>query len=100
MLKPRVGETVEVSSPLMRFTIVVLPALSSPLQAGNGAGQEESQEGGEQCRLGRHSVRVLQRVLWAPLPPLPPTHTSSRRSSRSFRLTLRMMVSSPMLFTS
>lgn len=31
MLKPRVGETVLASSPLMRFTIVVLPALSSPL---------------------------------------------------------------------
>jgi hypothetical protein len=32
MLKPRVGDTVLASSPLMRFTIVVLPALSSPLR--------------------------------------------------------------------
>ena len=33
MLKPSVGLTVLASSPLIRFTIVVLPALSSPLQA-------------------------------------------------------------------
>ena len=32
MLKPNVGLTVLMSSPLMRFTMVVLPALSSPLQ--------------------------------------------------------------------
>jgi hypothetical protein len=32
MLKPRVGLILLVSSPLMRFTIVVLPALSNPLQ--------------------------------------------------------------------
>ena len=32
MLNPSVGLTVLVSSPLMRFTIVVLPALSKPLQ--------------------------------------------------------------------
>ena len=33
MLKPNVGLTVLMSSPLIRFTMVVLPALSSPLQA-------------------------------------------------------------------
>jgi hypothetical protein len=31
MLNPRVGEIVSMGSPLMRFRIVVLPALSSPL---------------------------------------------------------------------
>ncbi len=31
MLKPRVGLISEVSSPLMRLTMVVFPALSSPL---------------------------------------------------------------------
>jgi len=33
MLKPSVGLMVVVSSPLMRFTTVVLPALSRPLRA-------------------------------------------------------------------
>ncbi len=31
MLKPSVGLMVDVSSPFMRFTMVVLPALSRPL---------------------------------------------------------------------
>lgn len=31
MLNPRVGEMVVISSPLMRFRMVVLPALSRPL---------------------------------------------------------------------
>lgn len=30
MLNPRVGEMVEISSPLIRFTMVVFPALSRP----------------------------------------------------------------------
>lgn len=37
MLKPNVGDTVLASSPLMRFTIVVFPALSSPLHVGPSA---------------------------------------------------------------
>lgn len=32
MLNPKVGLTVETSSPLKRLTIVVLPALSNPLE--------------------------------------------------------------------
>ena len=32
MLKPSVGLMVDVSSPLMRFTMVVFPALSRPLR--------------------------------------------------------------------
>ena len=36
MLKPRVGEMVSIGSPLIFFRMVVLPALSRPLQVCGG----------------------------------------------------------------
>lgn len=74
---PRVGLTVVMSSPLICFTMVVLPALSRPLR-GSGA---ERGVGSEASR----GIGVSDLV----------THTIRIRISRSFRLTLRMMLSRP-----
>lgn len=41
MLKPRVGSMALMSSPLNFFTIVVLPALSSPLRVGKKGAEAE-----------------------------------------------------------
>ena len=49
MLNPSVGETSLTSSPRIRFTIVVLPALSSPLH-------ERSARAG-MSKIGRASCR-------------------------------------------
>jgi hypothetical protein len=82
MLNPSVGLTVVMSSPFRRFTMVVLPALSSPLQqvswrclsTGHG--------------LLRDDLRVQHKK---------PSYTMSSRISFSFRLTFLMMVRSPMV---
>lgn len=108
MLKPSVGETVLASSPLMRFTIVVFPALSSPLRA-EGSAAVTSQPG---CELaGLHlshcpwacqcsALRRRSRPDAAAGSSTPAgTHTRSTRISFSLCLTLRMMLSSPMAAT-
>lgn len=67
MLNPSVGETSLVSSSSMYLTIVVFPALSSPLQP-----RSDEERGGES---GTNSMRIL--------------------ICFSLRRVLRMMVSSP-----
>lgn len=64
MLKPRVGLMVVMSSPLMRLTIVVLPALSRPLfqQAVGGNSTQTKQ------RSQLHSGRPLLLLLLALTP--------------------------------
>lgn len=56
MMKPSVGLTVLTSSPMTRFTIVVLPALSRPL----GGGTLSSARAGRAfARWGKtHSIRM------------------------------------------
>ena len=81
MLKPSVGLTELMSSPLMRFMIVVFPALSSPLHRGSHRRQRQAP-----------SAAVVVRRFWRQ-----GTHTRSSRISLSLRLTFLMIDSSPMV---
>lgn len=105
MLNPSVGLMVLMSSPFRRLTMVVLPALSRPLEDGGGgqgwpegsvAGDDASQQHQhhqQQCcqrRRWRHAAnRSSDLGAWG-------THTISSRISFSLRLTFLIMVSSPM----
>jgi hypothetical protein len=82
MLKPNVGLMVVISSPLIRLTIVVFPALSSPLQ-------QTSKVVSCCCQLNACSS----------MPGACPSaaYTMRRRISFSFCLTFLMMVSRPMV---
>lgn len=82
MLKPSVGLMVVMSSPLMRRTMVVLPALSRPLQ----------QHREDTAAHSTFSASKLLRAAGASCK----TYTMSSRISFSFCLTFLMMVSSPM----
>lgn len=83
MLKPSVGLMVVMSSPLILRTMVVLPALSRPLQHK----PNNQQRGMRRCKsAGRPPCRDAQ---W--------TYTMSNRISFSFCLTFLMMVSRPMI---
>lgn len=86
MLKPRVGLTVLMSSPLMRLTIVVLPALSSPLHHVTGC--QRAGESGCVLRAGFARKHLLH--VWG-------TYTMSRRISFSFCLAFLMIVSRPIM---
>ena len=97
MLKPSVGLMVVVSSPLMRFTMVVLPALSSPLRVTGthtllekkmpGYTCQAEQQASPACRTSAQDV-VLHVAKGA--------YTIRKRISFSFCFTFLMMVSSPM----
>jgi hypothetical protein len=76
MLNPRVGLMLVMSSPLSLLTMVVLPALSKPLQSNTWVGSKQS------------GLEQLPECL---------AYTISSRISFSFRLTLLMMVNSPMI---
>lgn len=58
MLKPRVGLIVEVSSPFIRLTMVVLPALSRPLSLQHVAEALGGRRRGQQGETGRTGAKV------------------------------------------
>ena len=53
MLNPSVGLMVLMSSPLMRFTIVVFPALSSPLRARGSSDMPAARQAAPPAHTGR-----------------------------------------------